>query len=147
MTCYPDILIAEDDADDRLILEDALSDLDSSITYQFAKNGEEVISYLQQSQAEDSKTLPRIILLDLNMPKMDGRQTLEVIKQNHAFRNIPILIFTTSENTDDIELTYSLGANSYITKPSHYNELKDIAQQIEKYWLQTVKLPYVERTL
>ena len=89
----------------------------------------------------DQYPIPDIILLDLNMPKKDGRTALAEIKSHDDFKKIPVIIFTTSNHKDDIEVTYKMGTNSYITKPGSFDGLVKVAKEIENYWSNTVKLP------
>jgi CheY-like chemotaxis protein len=110
----------------------------------YVEDGEELLKYLRR-QAPYNNTekypKPQIVLLDLNMPKKDGRQALKEIKSDKDLCKIPVIIFTTSRNQDDIEHMYKLGSNSYITKPSSFDGLLTIAKEIENYWFNTVELP------
>ena len=132
------ILIAEDDPDDQLLIESAFSQAGLNTTLQFTNNGEELIGFLKNKNNDE----PSFILLDLNMPKMDGNQCLSFIRANNDLRHIPVIVFTTSSLKENIQKAYQLGANSYITKPTSFNTLKDLAKQINDYWLNTIKLPH-----
>lgn len=124
------IIIAEDDADDRLLIEDALNENSiSSSSLIFVKDGEELMHRLQGAPES-----PSIIFLDLNMPKKDGRQALKEIKQNAKLRHIPIIVFSTSKSEDDIKTSYKNGVNTYFTKPSKYSDLVDIVAIVKAYW-------------
>lgn len=133
----PQWFIAEDDPDDQLLMMDALTEIEvpaADIT--FVPDGQELIRMLSSISQ-----LPSLILLDLNMPKMDGREALKEIKGNQALHHIPVIVFTTSTSEDDIAMTYRCGGNSYFTKPSLFTDLVDTLATIKKYWLQKAILP------
>jgi CheY-like chemotaxis protein len=134
------LLIAEDDEDDRFLATEAFQKSGSSIPLKFVNDGEELIDLLE-SEVKKANEMPYLILLDLNMPKKDGRQCLLEIKQNSLLRKIPIIVFTTSNLPQDIAKTYDLGVNSYINKPVDFKELINIFSLLSTYWFQTVKLP------
>lgn len=138
MTKLNYILIAEDDVDDQLLIKSAFSQAGLQTTLHFTNNGEELIGFLKNNKNEE----PAFILLDLNMPKMDGNECLSFIRASKEFRHIPVIVFTTSSLRENIQKAYQLGANSYITKPTSFNTLKDLAKQINEYWLNTIKLPH-----
>lgn len=136
------ILMAEDDADDRLLARDALAECGQGEDLRFVENGEELLDYLLQRGKFDAQTpRPGLILLDLNMPVKDGREVLEEIKTNAALRRIPVVVLTTSRADTDIDRIYSLGANSFITKPVRYESLVEVMRAISQYWLKIVELP------
>jgi two-component system, response regulator len=136
------ILMAEDDADDRLLARDALAECGLREDLRFVENGEELLDYLLQRGKYDAQTpRPGLILLDLNMPVKDGREVLEEIKTNAALRRIPVVVLTTSRADTDIDRIYSLGANSFITKPVRYDSLVEVMRAISQYWLKIVELP------
>lgn len=137
------ILIVEDDPEDRMLAEDALDEASPKFPVRFLEDGEELIQYLQHHQSEDTEEFltPGIIIMDLNMPRLDGREALAKIKSHPAFKSIPVIILTTSNNLKDIRTCYELGANSYITKPSNYQELVSIMETIKVYWFRMNKLP------
>ena len=126
------ILVAEDDADDRFLIQTAFEEKGYSDKLDFVENGIELLSYLRDSEKE---SLPRIILLDLNMPKKDGREVLMELKQHQLFKRIPIVVFTTTKNEKEIARCYDLGANTYIVKPTTFHDLLFIVEQIHSYWL------------
>ena len=126
------ILIAEDDAEDRFLIQTAFEEKGYTDKLDFVENGVELISYLTDKGKDD---MPRIILLDLNMPKKDGRQVLRELKQHELFKRIPIVVFTTTKNENEIGRCYDLGANTYIVKPTTFNELLFLVEQIRSYWL------------
>jgi len=139
------ILMADDDEDDRLMAREALEEAHFSNDIYFVENGEELLDYLHHrgkySNPADSPH-PGLILLDLNMPKKDGREALKEIKADQKLRHIPIVVLTTSKAEDDIFKTYRLGVNSFITKPVSFDGLVDVMRTLAKYWFQVVKLPY-----
>jgi two-component system, response regulator len=126
------ILVAEDDADDRFLIQTAFEEKGYTDKLEFVENGIELLSYLGESSKE---SMPRIILLDLNMPKKDGREVLLELKQHQLFKRIPIVVFTTTKNEKEIARCYDLGANTYIVKPTTFEELLFIVEQIHSYWL------------
>jgi CheY-like chemotaxis protein len=129
------ILMADDDADDRFLVQAAFEDNDLSHTIVFFEDGEQLLKYLNPEKEE---SVPNLILLDLNMPKRDGREVLKIIRTNEKWNNIPIVIFSTSNAPDDIVTAYQLGANCYIIKPSSYEELKNVILSVHKFWLSLV---------
>lgn len=134
------IIIADDDDDDQVMLSAAFKEIGFEGSIENISNGEELMDYLfKQGKYQDNKsTAPHLILLDLNMPKKDGRAVLQEIRSNHKLKKIPVVVFTTSSNKDDIAHSYELGANSFISKPSSYEDLKEIAKAIKNYWLDSV---------
>jgi CheY-like chemotaxis protein len=137
------VLVADDDTDDQFMLKEAFASLKFDKEIRTVENGEELLDYLNKKGKYDDENLPfpKLILLDLNMPKVDGRQCLRMIKESPEFCKIPIIIFSTSNNPEDISQSYELGANSYIIKPYSYNELVEIIDIIKKYWFSVVKIP------
>lgn len=138
------ILIAEDDRDDRQIIQEALEENKLISDIYFVADGEELINYLfRRGKYSDPETFPKydLILLDLNMPKKDGREALREIKSNPDFKGIPIVILTTSDSKDDIRSSYNIGANSFITKPASYSGFIDTVKTIVNYWFETARLP------
>jgi CheY-like chemotaxis protein len=137
------ILMADDDADDRLMTREAFEASHLRNDLKFVENGVELLDYLyRRGQYADPATSPRpsIILLDLNMPKKDGREVLEEIKKDPELRTIRVIILTTSKAEEDIYRTYNLGAASYITKPVTFEALVDVVKTLGKYWLEIVEL-------
>jgi CheY-like chemotaxis protein len=138
------ILMAEDDPDDRLLVEEALEESRLANRIYFVENGEELLDYLyQRGKFADSNLAPRpgLIFLDLNMPKKDGREALQEIKSDPTLRQIPIVILTTSKAEEDICKAYDLGASSFISKPVTFEALVDVMTTIGKYWFDIVELP------
>ncbi len=138
------ILIADDDAEDRMLTRDALEENHLTNNMQFVEDGEQLMDYLHHRGkfADEAKyPTPGLILLDLNMPKKDGREALREIKASKELRRIPIVILTTSKAEEDILRTYDLGVNSFITKPVTFSALVDVMHTLSKYWFEIVKLP------
>lgn len=137
------ILMADDDEDDLLLTRDAFMENRILNDLRFVRNGEELMQYLNQSgnYNQDNAPRPDIILLDLNMPKMDGREALREIKANNALRKIPVIILTTSKAEEDIARSYELGVNSFITKPVTFNDMVKITKSLGDYWFEIVSLP------
>lgn len=138
------ILIADDDADDRMLIADALEEARLNNPVDFVKDGVELMEYLNHEGEFAHLTddhLPSIILLDLNMPRKDGRTALKEIRADDRFRRIPIVVLTTSKSEEDILRTYNLGVNSFITKPVTFNGLVKVIQVLSTYWIEIVALP------
>ena len=143
MTKQP-ILIAEDDADDRYLIQTAFSEIGYPEPIDFVENGIEVFSYLDNIYANNNneeKALPGFILLDLNMPKKDGREVLKELKQHPVFKKIPVIVFTTTKNEIEIKRCYELGANSYVVKPISFDALLKVVENIRSFWFQTASIP------
>ena len=138
------ILIAEDDADDRALLQDAFAEADLDANLIFVDNGDALLRYLHHAPEYEARAQfpdPDLILLDLNMPVMNGREALAEIKRDETLRHIPSVVLTTSRYEEDVALSYAEGANSYIVKPTRYRELVAIAKTIGHYWFETAELP------
>jgi CheY-like chemotaxis protein len=137
------ILMADDDADDRLLAQDAVAEAKIPGELRFVENGEELLDYLYRrgNFANIDAPRPGLILLDLNMPKKDGREALREIKSQPELRRIPVVILTTSKADTDISQIYDLGANSFIAKPVSFEALVNVMQTLGHYWLETVELP------
>lgn len=138
------ILIADDDEDDRMMARDALQESKLANDIHFVEDGEELMDFLYRRgkyQYPASAPRPGLILLDLNMPRKDGREALEEIKADPELRQIPVVILTTSKAEEDIYRSYDLGVNSFITKPVSFEGLVQIMQQLVSYWFSIVKLP------
>ncbi len=138
------ILMADDDADDRMMTKEAFEESHLANDLRFVEDGVELLDYLQRrGRYADPAASPRpgLILLDLNMPKKDGREALEEIKQDPALRSIPVVVLTTSKEEEDIHRSYALHVNSYITKPVTFESLVAVVRALGKYWLEIVELP------
>lgn len=135
------ILIADDDPDDRLLIQEALEEIGTTYNLHFVEDGEELMTYLHKQAPYFTAPRPALILLDLNMPRKDGRSALAEIKSSAQLRQIPIIILTTSSNQDDIAQTYDMGVSSYITKPVSFDSLVNTLRTVTHYWLEVVQLP------
>jgi len=121
------ILLADDDREDRFIMADAFNEIGLQEIVHFVDNGEKVITYLDEINIE--MKLPTLIVLDLNMPLMNGTQTLKILKNNYRYKSIPVVIFSTSVNDIEMQECMEIGATSYIIKPVTYNECIETAKQ------------------
>jgi len=137
------ILMADDDVDDRNLTKEALQEGRLVNDLRFVEDGQDLMDYLRHTgkYAGEKSPRPGLILLDLNMPRKDGRTTLQEIKSDPEFRQIPVVILTTSKADEDIFKSYDLGVNSYIVKPVTFEALVDVLQTLEKYWFEIVELP------
>ena len=138
------ILMADDDPDDRQLAREAFEEAKLANDLRFVEDGVELLDYLhRRGKFADPATSPRpgIILLDLNMPRKDGREALQELKQHPQFRAIRVIVLTTSKAEEDILRTYNLSAASYITKPVTFESLVDVVKTLGKYWLEIVELP------
>jgi CheY-like chemotaxis protein len=138
------ILMADDDDDDYMLTQKALKESKLLNKLIRVKDGEELLDYLYSrgDYAEGQKTnRPGVILLDLNMPRKDGREALKEIKSDPDLRDIPVVVFTTSKAEEDIYKSYKLGVNSFITKPVTFEALIQVMQTLGKYWFEIVELP------
>jgi CheY-like chemotaxis protein len=141
------ILIADDDAEDRMMVKEALEESRLKNNIHFVENGEELVDYLHNRGRFTDKDLyptPGLILLDLNMPKKDGREALKEIKADPHLRLIPVVVLTTSKAEEDILRTYDLGVSSFITKPVTFTALVDVMRTLSKYWFEIVELPKID---
>ena len=141
------ILMADDDPDDRLLARDAFAEARMHNRLVFVEDGEEVIDYLnRRGKYRDAGEypMPGLILLDLNMPRRDGREVLAEIKADPAFKHIPVVVLTTSRAEEDVMKSYRNGGTSYIVKPVTFRELTEVVREIGRYWLGIVDLPHPE---
>ena len=138
------ILVAEDDADDRMMIKDAFEESRLGNPVDFVEDGVQLMNYLSRdgeySNLKDM-AFPGFILLDLNMPRKDGRTALREIKASPILQRIPIVILTTSKAEEDIVRTYNLGVNSFICKPVTFDSLVEIVKTVGRYWIEIVSLP------
>jgi CheY-like chemotaxis protein len=141
------ILVCDDDEDDRMLTQQALEDAHISNSVRFVEDGEQLLDYLYQrgAYAGEMGKAPRpgLILLDLNMPKIDGREALKTIKGDPTLKDIPVVVLSTSRLDEDIARSYQLGVNSFITKPVTFSGLVEAMNVLGRYWLEIVELPPV----
>ena len=138
------ILMADDDEDDRLLTQEALLESKVLNTLHCVEDGVELLSYLRREGKytdEHAYPWPGLILLDLNMPRKDGRETLKELKADAKLKSIPVVILTTSQQEEDMVKGYDLGAASFITKPVNFDGLVDLMKALGKYWIEFVELP------
>ena len=138
------ILMADDDPDDRQLTKEAFEENHLANDLRFVEDGEELLDYLHQRgkyAGENAPPLPGLILLDLNMPRKDGREALQEIKADPRLRAIRVVIMTTSKAEQDVVRSYDLSAASYITKPVTFERLVEVVRTLGKYWLEIVELP------
>lgn len=138
------ILMAEDDPDDRLLVRQALREQRLANDLYIVEDGAELMDYLhRRDKYADPASSPRpgLILLDLNMPKLDGREALAQIKADSSLRRIPIVVLTTSKAEEDVFSSYDHGASSYIAKPVSFEGLANVVKVLGKYWFEIVELP------
>ena len=144
------ILMADDDEDDRELTRDALHSSHLANAMRFVVDGQDLMDYLKHEgkYATDPSSAPRpgIILLDLNMPKKDGREALAEIKADSLLRSIPVVVLTTSKDEEDVFRTYDLGVSSFITKPVTFAGLVEVMKTWERYWFELVELPEPPRS-
>jgi CheY-like chemotaxis protein len=139
------ILMADDDEEDRMLTREALQDSRLANDMQFVADGKELLDYLRRegkyAGPDVDAPRPGVILLDLNMPKMDGREALAMIKADEDLRRIPVVVLTTSKDEEDIFRTYDLGVSSFITKPVTFAGLVEVMATWTRYWFEIVELP------
>jgi CheY-like chemotaxis protein len=138
------ILLADDDEEDRMLAANALQESRVANELRYVEDGEELLDYLYHRgrfAEPGSSPMPGLILLDLNMPRKDGREALREIKADPDLRRIPVVVLTTSKAEEDIYRTYDLGANSFITKPVSFEGLVAVMRDIGRYWIEIVELP------
>ena len=138
------ILMADDDPDDRMLVREALNETSAPQHLDCVEDGEDLMDYLGRRGKYAhllADNQPRIILLDLNMPRKDGREALKEIKGDPKLRHIPVIIFTTSNAVEDIQRTYDLGAGSFLIKPRNFEMLVQALDTLQQYWFDTCRLP------
>jgi two-component system response regulator len=138
------LLCAEDDPDDRLLVKDAFAGVRLVNDLRFVSDGEELLDYLlHRGKYWDKRTNPRplLVLLDLNMPRMNGREALARIRSEPSLKSLPVVVLTTSSSREDVDAVYAIGGNSYIVKPVTFDGLVRVAEELGRYWLQLVELP------
>ncbi|MEK8105784.1 response regulator [Micromonospora sp. M12] len=135
------ILVVDDDPGDVLMIEEALADSDVAKIIDVVSDGEEAMEFLRAEGRHEQARRPDVILLDLNMPRMDGRQVLGAVKQDEDLRTIPIVVLTTSNADTDIVGSYTLQANAYVTKPIDLDDFNDVVRRIDEFFGRVVVLP------
>jgi CheY-like chemotaxis protein len=138
------LLLAEDDPDDQLLIREALTESRIANELDVVSDGEELLDYLKRRGAYrdlDGQPLPGLIFLDLNMPRLDGREALREIKGDPELKRIPVTVLTTSDAEEDVLRTYDLGVNSFVTKPMRFEDLVEVVRTLGRYWLEIVELP------
>lgn len=137
-------MMADDDVDDREFVREAFDRSGFRGEFRYVEDGGALVEYLKRAKEKPRDRtcpMPDLILLDLNMPRVDGYEALKLIKSDDGLRRIPIVVLSTSESESDIQKTYDQGVNSFITKPSGFEDLVEMAGRLKKYWLELVKLP------
>lgn len=138
------ILLAEDDPDDQYLIGEALDESLANCELYIVENGEELLAYLERRGKyadHASWPTPDLILLDLNMPRIDGREALQKIKADGRLRNTPVVVITTSQAQEDVQQAYAWGASGFISKPASFKELVATMQALKNYWFDSVDLP------
>lgn len=138
------ILVAEDDPEDRVLTELACTVAQLVADFRWVRDGEELLAYLRRSGAYAGAAdapRPGLIVLDLNLPRLDGREALRVLKADAGLRSIPVVVLTTSSAAEDIQSVYQAGGNSFLTKPPSFAGLVEVMRSLRHYWLETAQLP------
>jgi CheY-like chemotaxis protein len=136
-----DLLLIEDDPGDVLMTREALSDAKILHNLHVADNGEAAVAFLRRSGDYADVPRPDLVFLDLNLPRLDGREVLALIKSDESLRQIPVVILTTSDAEDDIVRSYDLHANAYVTKPVDFSAFMDVVRQVDDFFLTVARLP------
>lgn len=138
------LVVADDDRDDRMLIDEALEESKLVNPVDYCVDGIDLLNYLRREDRWEhlkDEPLPGLILLDLNMPRMDGRTALAEIRKDDQLKRVPIVILTTSKSEEDIIRTYNTGVNSYITKPVTFDGLTHVVTRLQQYWFELVALP------
>ena len=136
-----EVLMVEDNPDDVFLTTEALTETKLLINLHVVEDGEEALAFLRREGEYSAAPIPDLVLLDLNLPRLDGRELLEIVKNDPELRVIPVVVLTTSEADEDIVRAYTLHANCYITKPVNLDQFVRVVSTIEDFWLTVVKLP------
>jgi CheY-like chemotaxis protein len=136
-----EVLLVEDDPGDVLLTKEAFADNKVKNNLNIVSDGEEAVAYLRRQEPYAEASRPDLVLLDLNLPRKDGREVLKDIKADPELRSIPVIVLTTSEADDDILRSYDLHANAYVTKPVDFDAFIRIVRQIDDFFVSVVKLP------
>jgi CheY-like chemotaxis protein len=140
-----DVLLVEDDPGDVLMTREAFEDYKVQNNLFVVTDGVEAMNFLRKQGEYADVPTPDLILLDLNLPKMDGREVLAAVKEDEHLRSIPVVVLTTSEAEEDVIRSYSLHANAYVTKPVDFDRFISVVQQIDEFFVSVVRLPRGER--
>jgi CheY-like chemotaxis protein len=136
-----EVLLVEDDPGDVMMTREAFQDYKLHNELHVVSDGAEAMAFLRQEGEYAGRPRPDLVLLDLNLPRMDGRQVLEAIKSDPGLASIPVVVLTTSENEDDVLHSYSLHANAYVTKPVDFQRFIEVVRQIDDFFVTVVRLP------
>ena len=136
-----EVLLVEDDPGDVMMTREAFHDYKLNNELHVVSDGAEAMAFLRQEGEYAGRPRPDLVLLDLNLPRMDGRQVLEAIKSDPELASIPVVVLTTSENEDDVLRSYSLHANAYVTKPVDFQRFIEVVRQIDDFFVTVVRLP------
>jgi CheY-like chemotaxis protein len=136
-----EILLVEDDPGDVLITQEALSDSKVANTLHVVNNGEEALKFLRHEAPYETAPRPGLVLLDLNLPRLDGHEVLAAIKADETLRRIPVVVLTTSEAEEDVLRSYDLHANAYVTKPVDFDRFVQVVRQVDDFYISVVRLP------
>lgn len=134
----PLVLFAEDDREDWMLIKEVMQECDCNIQVERVENGEQLLNRLKSPNGD---RMPDVVMLDLRMPLMDGREALREIRKDPALCHIPVIVMTTSKLEADIFRSYQDGANSYVVKPINFQDLEKLLKDVKKYWLETAVLP------
>jgi len=136
-----EVLLVEDDPGDVLMTQEAFEEHKVRNKLTVVTDGEEALAYLRREGVHADATRPDLILLDLNLPRIDGREVLATVKDDEELRRIPVVVLTTSEADEDILRSYELHANAYVTKPVDFDRFISVVRQIDQFFVSVVKLP------
>lgn len=139
-----EVLLVEDDEDDVLLTQEALKDSKVIVSMAVAPDGDDALKRLRRQPPFENAPVPDLILLDLNLPRVSGREVLKELKADPVLKKIPVVVLTTSAADTDILKCYDLGANCYITKPVDFEQFQRIIKVVDEFWLTIVKLPRIE---
>lgn len=139
-----EVLLVEDDEDDVLLTKEALKDSKVIVSMAVAPDGDDALKRLRRQPPFENAPIPDLILLDLNLPRVSGREVLKELKGDPVLKKIPVVVLTTSAADTDILKCYDLGANCYITKPVDFEQFQRIIKVVDEFWLTIVKLPRIE---
>jgi len=139
-----DVLLVEDNTGDARLTHEAFHQINEAVQLHIARDGVEAMAFLRREGELARAPRPDLILLDLNLPQMDGREVLALIKKDDSLRMIPTIILTTSENEEDVVISYQLQASCYLRKPAHWEEFDSIIRGINTFWMTRAKVPQKE---